>query len=197
MNYKDVVLKSTYPDQYPDITVKCRVIENDKIGAYIDSIDDSEKFVATKTAPVEARLGKVGEQIHTTLKTVYGGKEYILSEEDNVVEERDMGDGGKCEDIVVTNVNSTSNEQYVVKANKFSSMYEANLDSTFTPRPDPRELTRVSENVVIVTAWGAPAVCLAGSYIVTYDAASNDYNTIEKGAFESTYTVQNELKKQL
>ena len=102
-----------------------------------------------------------------------------------------MEDGTMCPDIVVTNVNSTSNEQYVVKANKFPNMYEANLDGTFAPKPDPRELTRVSENLVIMTKWGSPAVCLAGSYIVTYDAADNDFNTIEKGAFDSTYEIQN------
>lgn len=100
-------------------------------------------------------------------------------------------------DIVVTSVNSIFNEQYIVKTNKFSKMYELNDDGTFTPAPDPRELTRVSEAIIIMTAWGAPAVCLAGSYIVTYDAASNDFNTIEQGAFNSTYEVQRSLGKQL
>jgi len=197
IEYRDVVLKSLHPEQYPDKVVRCRVIQNEDINAYIDAISDEEKMVATKTAPVEARLGQVGETVHTTLTTVYEGNEYILSEEDNVVGEREMGDGTMAPDVVVTNVNSTSNEQYVVKANKFSNMYEPNDDGTFTPAPDPRELTRVSEDIIIMTAWGAPAVCLAGSYIVTYDAASNDFNTIEQGAFNSTYEVQRSLGKQL
>ena len=193
----DVVLKSVHPEEYPDKIVRCRVIQNANINEYVNSISDEEKMIATKTAPVEARLGQVGETIHTTLMTTYEGNEYILSEEDNTVGEREMADGTMAPDVVVTNVNSTSNEQYVVKANKFANMYELNDDGTFTPVPDPRELTRVSEDIVIMTAWGAPAVCLAGSYIVTYDAASNDFNTIEQGAFNSTYEVSHALGKQL
>ncbi len=100
-------------------------------------------------------------------------------------------------DIVVTNVNSIFNEQYIVKTNKFSRMYELNDDGTFTLVPDFRKLTRVSEDIIIMTAWGAPTVCLDGSYIVTYDASSNDFNTIEQDVFNSTYEVQRTLGKQL
>ncbi len=59
----------------------------------------------------------------------------------------------------------------------------------FAPVFDPRLISRVSENVIIITAWGEPVVCLAGSYIVTYDEASNDYNGLEKGAYDSTYRI--------
>lgn len=100
-------------------------------------------------------------------------------------------------DIVVTNVNSIFNEQYIVKTNKFSRMYELNDDGTFTLVPDFRKLTGVSEDIIIMTAWGAPTVCLDGSYIVTYDASSNDFNTIEQDVFNSTYEVQRILGKQL
>lgn len=51
-------------------------------------------------------------------------------------------------DIVVTNVNSIFNEQYIVKTNKFSRMYELNDDGTFTLVPDFRKLTRVSEDII-------------------------------------------------
>ena len=46
------------------------------------------------------------------------GKTYIIHEEDGTVGEREI-DGQMYPDMVVTNVHSTSNEQYVVKANKF------------------------------------------------------------------------------
>ena len=58
-------------------------------------------------------------------------------------------------------------------------------------------LSQVDENVIIVTAWGSKALCLKGGYIVTYNAEENDYNTLEKGAFESTYTVQTGKVKKL
>ena len=40
-----------------------------------------------------------------------------------------------------------------------------------------------------MTLWGSEAICLKGSYIVVYNASENDYNTLERGARESTYTV--------
>ena len=49
---------------------------------------------------------------------------------------------------------------------------------SFTPIYDSRLLTQVDEDIIIITAWG-PAICLKGSYIVTYNANENDYNTLE------------------
>lgn len=203
-----VILKSVNPDQYPDLVIECRVIPNDQIGEYLSSIPDERKFTAYKSEPVKARSGKVGEIIKTTLKTVIDGREYILSEEESTVKERTytreikMSDGDVLEeqitapDIVITNCCSTSNEEYVVKHQKFMSTYSYEFDGTnirFKPRYDSRLLTQVDENVIIITAWGAPAVCLAGSFIVTYDAGTNDYNVIERSAFESTYTKEDTL----
>ena len=208
-----IVLKSAHPEEYPDLVVECRVIPNDKIGEYLANIPEEKKFYAHKTAPVQARRGKVGEKIKTVLKTIVDGREYILSEEETTVEERTytkkttMSNGEVVEeditapDMVVTNYHSTSNEQYVVKHEKFMDTYTYEYDHSmglspkFVPKYDSRLLTQVDENLIIMTSWGAPAVCLAGSYIVTYNAASNEYNTIEKGAFEATYAKEDQPKK--
>ncbi len=194
---KEIILKSMHPEEYADLVIECRVIPNEEIGAYIDSIADSKKIYAYKSAPVKARKGVVGETISTVLKTVIEGKEYILHEESAQVKELKYTKEGKeytSPSIVVTNCHSTSNEEYVVKPQKFIDTYTPIPDSNeFAPVYDSRLLTQVDENIIIMTAWGAPAVCLAGSYIVTYDAESNDYNTIEKGAFESTYTIEESL----
>lgn len=203
-----IILKSAHPEEYPDLVVKCRVIPNDKIGEYLDTIPEERKFYGYKSAPVLARTGKPGEVIKTKLTTIVDGKEYILSEEENTVKERSIGKDYLGEDImqidiVVTNNQSTSNEQYVVKAQKFYTTYKSigykkNSDLViYEPQHDSRLLTQVDENVIIMTSWGAPAVCLAGSYIVTYNAEENDYNTIEKGAFESTYTKEDQPTKKL
>ena len=214
-----IILKSRHPEEYPDLVVECRVIPNDKIGEYLKSIPEERKFYAYKSEPVLARDGKVGEVIKTTLKTIVDGREYILSEEENTVQERTyikktVSDDGivyeeevTYPDLVVENHHSTSNEQYVVKHQKFMATYDYAGDEmvvrgrfyvckpTFMPKYDSRLLTQVDENLIIMTAWGAPAVCLAGSYIVTYNADENDYNTIERGAFESTYTKEEQKSK--
>ncbi len=62
---------------------------------------------------------------------------------------------------------------------------------------ETRLLTQVDENLIIMTSCCAPAVCLAGSYIVIYNAEENDYNTIEQGAFDSTYIKENQHTKKL
>lgn len=202
---KKIVLKSLHPAEYDDLVIECKVIPNDKIGEYLETIPEEQKFYAYKSAPVLARTGKPGEVIKTYLVTFIDGKGYILSEEENIVKERivDEKTGTKMTDIVVTNESSTSNEEYVVKAQKFYGTYKhigwvkSTKQSIYMPVYDSRLLTKVSENVIIMTSWGAPAVCLAGSYIVTYDAESNDYNTIERGAFESTYTKEEQPKKKI
>lgn len=193
-----IILKSLHPEEYGDLEIECLVIPNDQIGAYLETISDDKKFYAHKSGQVLAQVGKVGETVKTTLKTIVDGKEYILSEEENVVKDRD----GKI-DIIVTNVSSTSNEQYVVKAAKFIDTYEMASEPTqnnpkclgWVPKYDSRLLTQIDENIIIITSWGAPVVCLKGSYIVTYNAEENDYNTLEQGAFESTYTVESQKQK--
>ena len=185
-----VILKSAHPEQYGDLEIECRELTREELTKLIEATPESEKFIGTKTAPVEARKGVPGEEIVTKLTINYEGREYIMSETKNTVQERTVADGTTKPDIVVTNSQSTSNEQYIVKYEKFAKMYTANNDGTFTPNPDERPLTRVSENIAFTTSWGETVICLAGSYIVTYDAAGNDYNALEQGAFESTYTAR-------
>jgi len=195
-----IILKSTNPELYPDLEVECRVLQNNEIGAYLDTIPEERKFYASKHAKVRVRLGQKGELIKTVLKTIIDGKEYILAEEEATVKERDceMLAGGvvKKNDVVVTNISSTSNEEYVVKFDKFLKTYDiAETPNEYYPVPEWRLLSQVDENVIIVTAWGSKAVCLKGGYIVTYNAEENDYNTLEKGAFESTYKREEVKRK--
>jgi hypothetical protein len=179
---KEVYLKSTNPELYPDIKVVCKVIPNDQVKEYVKSIPEERKQVAAKTAPVIARKGIEGEVIKTDIKCHLAGREYILGEEQTTVKNRDG-----VLDVVVTNTNSTSNESYVVKGKKFIETYTPNDDTTFSPIPEERELAQVDENVIITTAWGSEAVCLKGSYIVTYNAEENDFNVLEQEAYEKTY----------
>lgn len=193
---KKVVLKSIKPEEYGDEIVTCRVIENADVNAYLATIPEEKKFSATKVAPVVARPGVVGEVVHTVLLTERNGKVYILSEEDGVVGEREI-DGKMYPDMVITNVHSTSNEQYVVRADKFLRMYIPNEDGTFTPVPDERDFATVDEDIIIKTAWGSDAVCLSGSSVVTYSAEDNDFNTVEQGAEKSTYKRVKPKQKKL
>ena len=199
-----IILKSLNPERYPDLEIECAVITNDQITDYVATIPEERKIVASKTAKVKARYGTPGEIIQTTLKVTVNGYDYILQEETTEVKLRNADDGIQKVDIVVKNINSTSNEEYVVKYAKFIEMYTSACTSgachcgasvCYLPNDEPRQLAQVDENIIIITAWGSKAICLAGSYIVTYNAEENDYNTLEKGAFDSTYTVTEQPRK--
>lgn len=194
---ENIILRSCNPEEYPDLTISCRVIKNDKIGEYVTQIPEERRSVSTKFAPVEARPGQEGETITTTLYVERDGRRYILSEETTTVKVRPVGEQ-MLSDIVVRNINSTSDEEYVVKAAKFLDTYIPNEDGTYSPISEERQFYQVSEDVIIVTAWGSKAVCLNGSYIVEYNAEENDYNTVEQGAKNSTYqdvTVPKKVKQ--
>lgn len=169
-----IVLKSLYPEQYGDLVIECKVIENDKIGEYLDNIPEDKKFTAYKSGMVLARTGIVGEKIKTVLKTTIDGKQYILSEEEGTVKERPYSKkmlvAGNIEeypasapDYVITNISSTSNEEYITKAQQVERTYElvtkTENGDILLPKPELRTLTEVDENVIIITAWGSKAVC--------------------------------------
>lgn len=185
-----IILKSANPAEYGDLEIECVVIPNDQIGEYLSTIPEERKSVAYKSGHIHARRGIPGEVITTTLYVTVNGKKYILTEETTTVKERD----GEV-DWVVTNTSSTSNEQYVVKHAKFKSTYELASEATvteygveFVPVYDPRTLTKLSENVIIITAWGSKAVGLKGGNIVTYNAEQNDYNVLDEEAEIYTYS---------
>ena len=184
-----IILKSANPEEYGDLELECRVIENDQIGEYLSTIPEERKSLSYKAGHVHARRGIPGEVITTTLYVTIDGKKYILTEETATVKERD----GEA-DWVITNTSSTSNEQYVVKHAKFTKTYELAGDAAvtqygveFVPAYDPRLLTKLDENVIIITSWGAKAVGLKGGNIVTYNALENDYNVLDEEAELYTY----------
>lgn len=181
-----VILKSAHPEEYGDLVIECRVIPNEEIGAYLSTISDDKKQIAYKKGKVKARYGTPGEVVHTILTTIINGREYILGEETATVSLRPDEEGTLIPDVIITNTSSTSNEEYVVKASKFVKMYYQDGEE-YVPEYEPRLLTEVPEDVIIITSWGAKAICLKGSFIVTYNASNNDYNTLEKGAYQSTY----------
>lgn len=192
-----IILKSAHPEEYPDLVIECKVIQNDKIGEYVASIPEERKFYAYKKGSVAARPGVEGKTIKTTLTTVIDGKEYILDEEENTVKKREYK-GEEKTDIVVMNLESTSREQYIVKYQKFIETYIPKSSSEFVPVYEERALAQVDENIIIITSWGAKALCLKGSYIVTYNEETNDYNTLEQGAFFKTYAkVEGKNRKKI
>ena len=196
-----IILKSLNPNEYPDLIVECKVIKNSEIREYIADISEEKKFSAYKSAKITARIGKLGEKIVTKVKTIINNKEYILSELTSTVKEEEIKTSQgivKRIGFVVKNINSTSSEEYIVKPSTFIKSYILDQETkTYTPVYDLREFAQVDENIIFETSWGEYVVCLAGSYLVTYNAEENDYNAVEKSAFEKTYTQVDKIKRKL
>jgi hypothetical protein len=74
------------------------------------------------------------------------------------------------------------------RKNYFKKANPAEYGVEFVPAYDPRVLTKLNENVIIITAWGSKAVGLKGGNIVTYSAEQNDYSVLDQEAEEYTYT---------
>ena len=59
---RKITLKSAHPEQYGDITIECReILSAEEMVRFLESIPESEKFMASKVAPVRARRGKKGK----------------------------------------------------------------------------------------------------------------------------------------
>lgn len=176
-----VILKSINPEKYPDLKIKCKVIENNEISHYIKKVPDFQKIYAKKKSPVEVRRGVQGEIIKTILKVNIKGRQYILMEEEKIVQDGDM---------VITNVYSSSKEKYVNSKDQFIKNYDGlnrNPDGTCNAIPEILQLVEVDENLIIITNEGNRAICLKGSYIVVNNETLNDYNTLEREAKRLTY----------
>ena len=44
MTYKNVVLKSINPSEYPDLEITCRVLENEEIARYVSEIPEGNRY---------------------------------------------------------------------------------------------------------------------------------------------------------
>lgn len=196
MEKRKVTLKSAHPKLYPDMEIECLFIPNGEINDYLASIPEEERSVGYKSAPVIARTGVVGEVVVSRIERAIDGRVYYFNEETATVKSRPYGNGEQP-DMVVRNTSSSS-EEYVVKRSKFDTIYEdagediifegSNMWVSYIPVPEERDLTRVPENVMIETAWGATALVLAGGFIVTYNADENDFNVLDEEAYKATYT---------
>ena len=80
-----IILKSTHPEEYPDLEIECRVIPKDQIGAYLKTIPVSNKVLVRRTKVLDLEYPKEGTIFKETLKTNYAGKEYLLTQSEKTI----------------------------------------------------------------------------------------------------------------
>ena len=90
-----IILKSANPEQYGDLIIECIVIENDKIGDYLETIPESKKIVGYKTGMVIAQKGQVGEKIVTNKTRSKGIGQLLINKMEEYFKQQE------CEYILV------------------------------------------------------------------------------------------------
>lgn len=123
-----------------------------------------------KTARIQARPGKVGEEIVTKMKNG-------LEETRNIVQEGDM---------VVTNPDG---EQYIIKKEVFEKKYEIDPANPkqFRPKGGAQEFITVTEDIEFTAPWGEKMTILAGGVLNISGRDSGDIYGIQKEEFNQTY----------
>lgn len=101
-----------------------------------------------KTARIQARPGKIGEQITTVLANG-------TIETKNVAKEGDM---------IATN---PGGEQYIIPAETFQKKYEADPTKAgqYRPKGGPQSFIRLTEDVAFRASWGEDMVIKAGGVL--------------------------------
>ena len=123
-----------------------------------------------KYGTVEARPAKAGEKIITLVSTPSG----TIKETKNKA-----GEG----DFIVTN---PGGEQYIIKGEKFSTLYKKLPAGKFKPLGKVKAV-QSGKNVVFTAPWGEKMKILAGGYLV--DNKGDRYG-IEENVFAQTYKLK-------
>ncbi len=131
-------------------------------------VDWTEYFLAQKTAKVKAEKVPPGTKVETIMA------------DGHVETSKTAGpDGG----YKVTN---PTGEQYLVDIAKFESIYEpAGEQGMFQPRPDPRKVVTVGENVAFTAPWGEEMLIRTGGVLV-YSGPQDVYG-IQPDEYKQTY----------
>ncbi len=123
-----------------------------------------------KYAIVEARPAKPGEKIVTRVNTKGGTMEETKNQ---------AGQG----DFIVTN---PGGEEYIIKSDKFSKLYEKLPDGKFKAMGEVRAI-KTDRNVAFTAPWGEKMNILAGGYLVDNNG---DRYGIEESIFKMTYRLK-------
>ena len=134
----------------------------------------TEFFIAQKTARVHAEKVEPGTVVETVLA------------DGRVETSKTAGPEGGYR------VTNPTGEQYLVDTAKFESIYDVTEEAgVFAPKPDPRKVVNVDENIAFTAPWGTPmyikkdGVLVHGGvkdiYGIQPDEYSETYSPVEPG----------------
>jgi hypothetical protein len=165
-------LRATPSDLPPDFSSHLYTRDNDgdryKVINPGSDVDWTEFFIAQKTAQVKAEKVPPGTVVETILAS---GK---------IETTKTAGENGGYR------VTNPTGEQYLVDTAKFEKIYEAaEVPGMFKPKPDPRRVIRIGENVAFTAPWGEEMRIAAGGVLVM-ETPRKVYG-IQPDEFKKTY----------
>lgn len=177
---KTLKLTSLNPQEYPDLEIECRVVEDMKEFAdfYIKELAKKGESAkkAKKTALVTARPGVVGEEVDTRPRVERDGKIYVIGETKGKV---------KIEGSMV--VKNPDGEEYIVKPEAFNKKYKAtDKEGVYEPIAEPIKYITLKHDIAFKAPWGEDMFGVKGAALNI--TSLDDIYAIQNEAFNKTYT---------
>lgn len=180
MKTKKLVLTSLNPDEYEDLTIECKVVEDMK--DYATALIAAQKEAGNKpkqvkkTVSVVVREGIVGEEVDTRPRVERDGRIYAIGETKGVV---------KVEGSMI--VCNPDGEEYIVKPNVFAERYKpTSKPGVFKPIGKPMMVIEIPEDIAFKAPWGEDMFGVKGGVLNITDL--DDIYAIQNEAFAKTYT---------
>lgn len=166
-------LRATPNDLPSDFKAKLFSENGGELFKVIDPVADvdwTEFEIATKTARVKAELVPEGTRVETIMAS-------------GLVETaKTAGAGGGYK------VTALTGEQYLVDKAKFEKLYnETDVAGVFEPKPDPRKVMGLEQNVAFTAPWGEEMRIRANGVLV--HGGMKDVYGIQPDEFRASYTI--------
>lgn len=135
----------------------------------------STEIVAQKTKAVNARRAFNGETVITLCESD-NGKDFVET----------VKTAKSSDEWVVTNQIDGKDNSYIISAEIFAKVYNANKDGTYSPVGEQRQMFIVNENISFEPPWGGNFNLQAGGVLVPENGMFYGINPKE---FAATYSI--------
>ena len=164
--------RSSPRDLPPDFKSNLFAEHNGELFRTIDPVADvdwTEFRVARKTAKVRAEFVEAGTKVETVMAN-------------GLVEtSKTAGEKGGYK------ITAQTGEQYLVDPDKFAKLYQTtSAEGVYEPRPDPRKVLDLKENVSFTASWGEDMRIRSGGVLVK-DGPKKAYG-IQGDEFHASYS---------
>jgi len=149
----------------------------------IESVASQLEFLPTKKQAKQYKFVKDGKpgELPAMSYTVSTGEMPVVTVTSDGKETQNVAQKG---DIIMS---GPSEENYVIKSEKFPKLYQGNLGSTVVPEQSPRMVAVYNGDkpVTFTAPWGESMVLKPGDYLVK--DGDQGYYRIAKAEYEQTY----------